>query len=179
MSNISFKGIYYIPNNNIENPNFENAPDFMNIIDDIKDPKKSKYDGENGLYCIYVRNGKDNKFVDLASMSGIIYYTPASKNLAFLNAAINNGAKYDKKINEKDNSQEITLYNCDSKDIFAVYNILCGKLVKKIEYLNGKPECVHEFDSKGQYIHSKLIGENNLEFNYNQGTPSVVLPSEN
>ncbi|MBQ7450131.1 hypothetical protein IJS77_01845 [bacterium] len=193
MQNVSFKGAYAIPNNDYQNPGQRNYIKLLTCTAPLKDPyQASRYDKDKDIYYVYVRDEYDTRFEDYASRYGIIYHkakledlavaepispsnTKAAEAMLFLHGAINMGAKNE--IRDKGDTKEVILYNTDKKTIFAKFYIdkNTGKLVKKIEYLDGKTDCVHEYDDNGNYKKSVINGENTqLEFTYDKDGKPIM-----
>ena len=200
MSGVSFKGVYAIPSDKVQNPFSKNYIGFMTETASLRDADKgSRYNPINDVYYVYIRDENDKKFEDYASRYGIHYrranqtdlnnsilikskqqQSQADKDLKFMVTALRMGAKFD--VATENGKKIVSIYDAKGEQIFSKYIIdttegLGGKLVKKIEFLDGKTDCVHEYDDEGKYARSVINGDNaKLEFTYDEnGKPSMKV----
>ena len=197
MNSVSFKSVYAIPHDKVQNPLEKNYVNFMTETANLRDKnQKSKYDTTNDIYFVYIRDENDKKFEAAASQYGIIYRkadnadlnnavtikrgkSTADKDLSFLMKAIQMGAKFDVANNGK--YKNITLYDDNGEKVFAKYTIdktkgLGGKLVKKYEYLDGKPDGTFSYGDNGEYKKSVINGR---EFTYDESGKPISKDIKN
>ena len=197
MKNVSFGSAYAVPLDNTQNPMVKNYVKFMTETATLRDrTQNSKYDSNNDIYFVYIRDENDKKFEDYASRYGIHYRkanqadlnnavtilkknSPADNELKFLAQAITMGMKYD--VTQNGNTQNVTLYDDKGEKVFAKYTIdkskgYGGNLIKKEEMLDEKTDCIHEYDDEGRFKRSVMTyGDNSkLEFIYDEnGKPKI------
>ena len=182
MKSINFKSVYAIPHEKLINPANK---DFMLQTAVLKDSTKpSSYDDKSDIYYVYIRDENDKKFENCALKYGILCsrvnqansgITPAQKEMDFLNTAMLNGLKHI--IAQNGDKKEVTLMDISGDKISAKYFIENGKLVKKVEYLDGKEDMIYKFDSNGQLDQSELVGDkfNVLFESDEQGKPKIQI----
>ena len=193
MKNVSFKSVYAIPHNREQNPVVKNYADFLTETAPMRETdKKSRYDKDNSIYYIYIRDENDKKFENYALRYGINYRKANSEDtqkavplgkirnqiddMIFLTQALSCGAKSE--IKENGNIKEISLYDLKGEHVIATYFIdkskgNGGQIVKKTDYIDGKTDCIHEYDDNGNYKKSVIYGDKvKMEFTYDkEGNP--------
>lgn len=176
MKSLSFKSIYAIPHSNTQNHMVKKHMDIMIETAALRDTsKKYKYDAIKDISFVYIRDENDKKFENYASRYGIHY---RKANVEELNNAVDIDPKYE--ISTEGNLKNITLYDAKGKEVFARYTIGKSKdgeekLVKKEEFLDGKSNCIHEYDDNGNYKKSIINGDNvKFEFNYDKNGKPII-----
>ena len=181
MQGVSFGSMYALP---IRDPQVMGSKGFRDLMrngsplieNDIYNPVNRK----RKEYYVHVKednNGiNDRTFESLARVCGVKVkkVNPTDENFIdtkvasernvkqtkrFIKEAIKAGAPH--KIEQENGIKRITLYNSD-KGIFGIYNFDAntGKILEKVDYIDGKFDSLTKYDSKEQIKSIALINPN-------------------